>query len=456
MSTELKREISFRDLILFNITAGVTLRWISFAAAAGVFSLFIWGFSFLVFFLPLAYVVIDFTRKMPMEGGLYQWTKTTFGPFHGFVCAWCYVVNNLFYYPSLLVAIAGYAAFIMRGNEQTLQDNVSYVRIFSLTALWVILFLKLIGVRFGKWVENIGGLAIWIPGVLLIVLGLIHYLRVGSAVNFSTVSFLPDFTKLDTWLVWQTLCFAFSGIELASTMSEEVKQPERNIPRSIYTAGIVIVTIYVIGTLAVIVSVNQQKINLITGIMQAISEVLTDVGLPWLRPGIALLLTLGGLGTLGAWLAGPARLPYTVGVDRYLPKALGKIHPRWGTPYVSLLWLGIISTAILLMSSAGSSVKDAYLKLTNATIIVYFIPYIYLFTSHIRMNWKTEKKPLPLITALVGLASTTAAVILSGCPPPAEKSPWNYVLLVDGGSLAFIVISMVFYFIAKRKIKKAV
>src|SRR5437867_8734768 len=118
---QLRREYSFRDLILFHITAIVTLRWISFAAARGPSSLSLWCLSFFVFLLPIAYVVIDFSRRMPEEGGLYQWTKHTLGPFHGFICAWCYVVNNLFYFPSLLVTVAGYAAFTMAANNEALQ-----------------------------------------------------------------------------------------------------------------------------------------------------------------------------------------------------------------------------------------------------------------------------------------------------------------------------------------------
>jgi glutamate:GABA antiporter len=451
--TELRRELSLKDLILFNITAGITLRWISYAASNGPFTITIWILAFLFFFLPLSYVVIDFTRKMPKEGGLYQWTKATFGPFHGFVCAWCYVVNNLFYYPSLLVAIASYAAYIFAGT-QALQDNVAYIRNFSLIALWGVLFLNLIGMKFGKWVENIGGLSIWIPGTLVIVFGFLHYFRVGSALDFSHANFIPNFKLLGTWAVWQTLCFAFSGIELSSTMSEEIHDPEKNLPRSIYTAGIIIVCIYALGTLAVMVSVSGTKINLITGIIQAISEVLSNAGLGFLKPWIAVLLTAGGLGTLGAWLAGPARLPYTVGVDRYLPKSLGKIHPRWGTPYVSLLWLGAISTVILLMSSASSTVKDAYLQLTNATIIVYFIPYIYLFVSHIWMNWNSERKIVPIFLAIAGCLSTLIAVILSSLPPEGETHPLKYILIVDGGSLIFVLLSVIFYLTARRKLAR--
>jgi glutamate:GABA antiporter len=452
MAEKLRREFSFRDLVFFNITAVITLRWISLAAARGPFTIVIWIFAFLVFFLPLAYVVIDFTRKMPKQGGLYQWTKSSFGPFHGFVCAWCYVVNNLFYYPSLLVAISGYAVFAIAPDNPSLQDNILYVTLFSLGAFWLILFLHLIGMRFGKWVENIGGLSIWIPGMLVILLGLIRYSRSGSAANFSGESIWPNFRTLQTWTTWQTLCFGFSGIELASTMSEEVKDPEKNIPRSIYISGIAIVSIYILGTIAVMISVSSSKINLVTGIMQAISEVLNTVGLGFLSPGVALLLTFGGLGTLGAWIAGPARLPYSLGVDRYFPAPLAKIHPRWSTPYISLLWIGLLSTIILLMNSlGGASVKELYLQLTNATIIVYFIPYLYLFAAHLWNNWNSERKPVPMILAVAGFMATLAAVILSGYPPPDDPKRLLYFLKVVGGSFSFVVLSMFFYWRAIRK-----
>ena len=132
----------------------------------------------------------------------------------------------------------------------------------------------------------------------------------------------------------------------------------------------------------------------------------------------------------------------------------GKLHPRWGTPYVSLLWLGIISTVILLMSSASSTVKDAYVQLTNATIIVYFIPYIYLFLAHIWTNWKTEKRPIPFLLAFSGLAATFSAVVLSSLPPEGETHRLKYVLIVDGGSLVFILLSVVFYWNARRKMAR--
>src|SRR3990172_12158507 len=427
MSSELRREYGLRDLVLFHSTAIITLRWISFAAARGPSSIGLWALAFFAFLLPSAYVVIDFSRKMPQEGGLYQWTKNTLGPFHGFVCAWCYVVNNLFYFPSLLVAVAGFAAFTMVGDNQSLQNSTTYVRLFSLSALWIVLFLNLIGVKFGKWVQNIGGLSIWIPGSLLILLGLVQLLRTGSATTFTFGGLFPNFGSLDTWSVWSQICFAFTGIELASTMSEEIKDPVRSLPKSIYYACVVVTSIYLIGTISILVCIGAENTNLVTGIIQAISGVLSSVGIPGFATPIALLLTLGGLGTLAAWGAGAARLPYSVGVDRYLPQVLGKVHPRWGTPYVSLLALGILSSIITLLSFQGASVKEAYLKLANACLILYFIPFVYLFLAYIWFNAKQTRSGIRFLLCVVGIISTLIAIVLA-CIPPADTGSTNYIV----------------------------
>lgn len=452
MAGELRREFTLRDLVLFHITAVITVRWISYAAARGPSSLSLWALAFVLFFLPIAYTVIDFTRKMPEQGGLYQWTKVTLGPFHGFICAWCYIVNNLFYFPSLLVAVSGYFAFSLVGDSQSLQSSKWFVGAFSLASIWVILLLNLIGLKFGKWVNNIGGLSIWIPCTVLIIFGFWRYFLHGSATNFASASFFPNFRTLDTWTAWSLICFAFTGLELASTMSGEVKDPGKSIPRSIYLAGFFITVIYILGTVAALFMVSSDKINLVTGIMQAISVIFQSAGLSFITPTVALLLTLGGLGTFGAWLAGAARMPYSVGVDRYLPPVLAKVHPRFGTPYVSLLVLGIISSLIVLMSLAGSTVEKAYLFMANATLIIYFIPFVYLFVSHLVMNWKSERKPAGLFLALAGIFSTTVAIVLAVLPSPGEPNPWRYFFMILIGSFGFVLVSLIFYFRSRGKI----
>lgn len=449
MSEGLRREFSLRDLILFHITAIVTVRWISFAAARGPSSISLWASAFFLFFLPIGYVVLDFSRKMPEQGGLYQWTKHTMGPFHGYLCAWSYVVNNLFYFPSLLVAVAGYLAFMLKGDDQALQSNKLFVILFALSSIWGILILNYIGLRIGKWVENIGGLSIWLPCTLLIGFGLVQLFRHGSATTFTTTNIFPDFKVLDTWSAWANICFAFTGIELASTMSGEIKNVEKNLPRSIFIAGFIITCIYCLGTYSIMIFIGSGKINLVTGIMQAISLIFEGLGVGHLTRVVAALLVLGGLGTVGAWLAGAARIPYTVGLDSYLPKAFGRLHPRFGSPHVSLLILGGISSVIVLISLAGSSVQEAYLILSNAALILYFIPFLYLFAAHILHNARGARKKIAFVLTAAGTLSTLVAIVLA-CIPPPDTNFWRYELECVGGSSMFLLLSLIFFFRGKR------
>jgi hypothetical protein len=122
--------------------------------------------------------------------------------------------------------------------------------------------------------------------------------------------------------------------------------------------------------------------------------------------------------------------------------------------YVVIDFTRKMPTVILLMSSASATVKDAYLQLTNTTIIVHFIPYVYLFLSHMWMNWKTQKKVFPMLLAIAGLLSTLIAVVLSSLPPVGEANPVKYILIVDGGSLIFVLVSIIFYLNARRKLAR--
>src|ERR1022692_4541893 len=104
---ELKRSIGFRDLVLFNVSAVLSLRWIATAAKTGPHALTLWVLAMVMFFIPQSLTVVALTERFPEEGGIYDWTKRAFGPFHGFFCGWCYWVSNLSFFPALLIAGVG-------------------------------------------------------------------------------------------------------------------------------------------------------------------------------------------------------------------------------------------------------------------------------------------------------------------------------------------------------------
>jgi amino acid transporter len=236
-------------------------------------------------------------------------------------------------------------------------------------------------------------------------------------------------------------------------MSGEVKNPEKNLPRSIYLGGAAITIIYMLGTLAVLILVPPGKINLITGIVQAIDAILSQIGMPQLTQLVALLLTFGALGTLGAWIAGVARMPYSMGVDRFFPEKLGRIHAKYKTPYIALVWLGIISIAIMAVSflAGEGKVKDVYILLVNATIIIYFIPYLYLFASHIVYNLRNEKKILPYVLGTIGIISTSVAIVLTFFPADTPDL-LSYRLNLAIGCAAGILLGVLLYVVRRKTV----
>jgi amino acid transporter len=209
-------------------------------------------------------------------------------------------------------------------------------------------------------------------------------------------------------------------------MGEEIHDPRRVVPRAIVIAGLVIVALYVVGTAAILVALPSEQVGSIQGIMQAIERVSRRIGVPWLSPLSAFLLTVAGLGATSAWLAATARLIFVTGVDRYLPPVFGRVHPRWGTPVAALVVQGVGALVFAVLGQMGSSVKSAYDFLVSMGVITYFIPYALMFAALIL----AQREPLPagaarapggsgmaIAMALLGIATVAISIVLALFPP---------------------------------------
>jgi APA family basic amino acid/polyamine antiporter len=132
------------------------------------------------------------------------------------------------------------------------------------------------------------------------------------------------------------------------------------------------------------------------------------------------------LGQLTAFVAGNTRLPFALGLDHYLPPAFAKLHPRWGTPYVSILLQGVLSSVLLLLMQLGETLRAAYQILVDLTVIATFLPFVYIFASGFKFGQRWAGAAGGLITVL--------AIVLSAVPPPGVASVWIFELKVVGGT----------------------
>lgn len=462
---ELKRQLVSRDLVLMYVAAILSPRWIAFAAATGPASLTLWIAAGLFFFVPQALCVTALSSAFPQEGGLYTWAKRAFGDFHGFVAGWCYWVNNLFYYPSLALATAGMGLYVFGTKYAHLEQSRAYGMIGSLVLIGIAVAASVVGWRSGKWVQNLGGAANWLPIVFLLVIAALTVQRFGPANPISLASLLPRLSDLALVLAFSKMCFAFAGFELAPIVSEEIVEPRRTIPRAIFLSAISIAFVYLAGTLALLVALPTAETSIVTGINQAVTTSGARVGLDYLGAPTALLMWVAGLGALVAWFAGNGRLLFVAGLDRYLPPAFTRIHPRWSTPALALLVQGALAIVFTVLATGGSSVKNAYLFFADFTLVLYFIPYLYMFASGIVLRREVERAPgaVPIpggalgstVVNVAGFVVTALAIVLSCIPPADEERKSLRVFLLVGGAIAFVAIGVGLYALAARRGRRA-
>ncbi len=461
----LHRALGLRDLVLFNLVAVVGLRWLATAAKAGPSALALWSLAALFFFVPQGLVVTELASRFPEEGGIYQWTKRALGEKHGYVCGWCYWINNVLYYPNLLISTAVIATFVIGKGESGLASNWTYVLSATLVCLWLAVLMNIVGVGTGKWLQNAGGIGTYIPGVVLIGLGAITLFTGRPSANPITAqNIVPDLGHMAGLNLWASIAFAFAGLELSSAMGGEVRNPRRTLPRAILISAPLIAFVYILGTGALLRLVPAGDINIVSGFLQAITIGVREISpaLWWLAPLCAAAYTVGNIGGVGAWLSGPARVAFAIGLDRYFPPAFGRIHPKWKTPYVAILVQASLATVFLLVSllGKGTTVEKAYLIILDTQLLIYFIPYVYLFISFMLHR----RTPAPMDTVRVpggspgafavgmsGLLVTLFAMGVAIVPPADETQPLVFELKVVGGALAFILLGGIVYWRAHRR-----
>lgn len=449
------------DLVLFNTVAIVGMRWVALTAHSGPSSISLWLLAALVFFIPQGLCVMTLSSALPKEGGLYVWITQAFGERHGFLAGWLYWASTILYFPTLALSTAVFALYVAGERYAALENSPAYAMAASLLLLAIALACNLAGKDSGRRLQNLGGWAQWLPSLVVVVIGLIALLADGSATPMPPASFAPTFSDFDTIIFFSQICFAFAGLELALIMAGEIREPRRTIPRALLLSGLVIAGIYVLNTLALMWALPSADISIIAGINQAIAQAGAAHGVAWLGPPVALLMALSGIGGLGAWMIGTARLLFVGGMDRLLPPALARVHPRWNTPYVALLVQGALAALFIVAANMGTSVHTAYLILVDATAILTFIPYLYLFAAAIRLRPRiaqdTDAIAVPgggagsVLANGVGIVTTLAAIALALVPPSDTVDRADFFLKIVGGAVGFIVAGLVLYRLAKRR-----
>ena len=447
----LKRVLGQRDLVLLFVVAVFNLNVLPSIAANGGVTIWLWIISLLLFFWPQGIAVIELAQRYPGEGGVYLWAKEVFGDFHGFLSGWCYWTNNMMYVPTVLLYFVGVSVFVLGSGHEHLAEN----RVFALTACTILLallvILNIVGLGVGKWINNIGGVGTFVAAGLLMLLGVVVWARFGSTVTWADfrVPENPRFV-LNSFGV---ICFGLVGLELASIMGDEIQDPQKTLPGAVAWGGVLSGALYIGATLTLLIAVSKQDISVLQGIVQAVTHMAARVNVPWIVAPFAFLLSLSIAGIGSAWLGGSARIPFVAGLDSYLPRWLGNLHPVYRTPYAALLVHAGVSLALVLMNFWSSGVQESFQRLLSLAVVLQLIPFLYMFGALLKIAVAADFKPRRyskatlLLAGTSGLLTTFLGIILAFFPAQQITSLASYEKWMVGGTLFFVGTAAFFFFV---------
>lgn len=456
----LKRVLRLSDLSFFLIAALVNLNSVPVVASAGPVALVLWLAGFFLFFIPQAIAVLELSNRAPQEGGIYVWNKKAWGDFHGFVSGWAYWVNNIFYVPTLLFYIIGFILYVGGNSTSSLASNPFFMMSISLGLLWVITYLNIRGFGVGKWIQNLGASGTFITAATILVIGIITAFTHGASNDISIASIVPSLGNWQFLALLSIVCLNYVGLELGSVIADEIKNPVKNIPRAVMIAGTSTILLFLVVTSSLLIAIPYKEIGIIEGILQGIEHAASAIGFGWIVFPMAILMIMNAAGNTSAWLSGAARIPFVIGIDKYLPAALGSIHAKHNTPHVALIVQGIASSFVIVIAAIGSSVGDMYLFLLQTTVVLQLIPYVYMFASLIKVrttygneNEYFKNKIITLAAGFIGGGMSMLGIAFAFVPAKSVSSIFVYEIKLIISCVGFIIPALVFYYLNNKKVK---
>lgn len=457
-----QRVMGLFDVTLFMVTAGCSLQWTATAAAAGPSSLIVWLIGVVGMFLPIALSVVFLSSAYPEEGGLCSWTERAFGPFAGFMTGWTYWSGTVAFLPSVLYFSAGSALLARPGPG--IEGTPTYFMGFSVVAILGAAILNVRGLSLAKWLNAAGAVARWVGVLLLIALALMTLARFGSSTQINRQTIVPSFRLTDI-IFWTTLAFAFTGPEAASFMDSEIRDPRKTIPRALALAAPMITIVYILGTACILFAIPPERAAGVYGAIEAIRAAAGRLGLSWLIYVGAACVVIDRVGSMCLWIGALARLPTSVGVDKYLPTRFTSLHPVYATPAFAIWTQAIIVILLVILGQSGTSVRGAYNVLIEMMIVSSLAPFLFLFGAAIKLSANRDLvakaripggRSLVVLVALLGLVTCVVSMLISFIPPPDEERPTLAVIKIAGLTGILLLGGAALYFKGRSRIENRV
>ncbi len=454
------QKLKFLDTVLYAIAVNTGLRWIAVAAAVGPAALPLWLLALVTFFIPLAVATAELTARFEAEGGIYAWTRDTYGPLLGFICGWFYWIGLMPYFAGILYFLSGLIVAAIGADPK---DTLLYLGISLAISCFVTGF-QIAGLRYGKWLPNFGSAGSWLIFFVIVALAVVIAARGAGATSFVHASYLAPF-NFDTAILWGTIVFAFAGAEAVGFLRNEVEGGTRTIVRALAVSGPAVTFLYIAGTVAFLIILPHTELTRLGGFPDALRAGLGHVGLASLAPLVIGVFALTMLGGFTAWFGVGARLPFAAGIDAFLPPVFARRNAKTGAPVAAILLQGGLMLVMVFLSQAGESVAGAYDYLVAMSVLTATIPYVFMFAVYFK---SARLKPVAgawappggrttsLVLGAVGQCATLIAIVCTLVPGSSEAHPMAAFLKIAVSTLAMLGVGLLLYWLAAARRRRAV
>ena len=376
-----QKAIGKRDIVLFCISAILLIDTVALGAAIGASSIFWWVFLGVVFFAPFSLISAELGCAYPDQGGIYAWVQRAYGARWASRITWSYWVNVAVWLPSLAVIFAGIFAQLF-WPEMPFSVQIA----IGVGLAWLTVLVNVITLEVGKWVPNIGAIIKILVFTAIIVGAGVYYSENGAANDLSLNSIKP--TLSDGFQYLPVIIYGMLGFELICAGADEIHEPKKNVPSGVLISGIIIICFYILATIAVLVAVPVQDINLVEGLVDTLSTFYGDSGI---GDGFVTLLAIGALYTFlsngATWAMGANRAAAEAAIEGELPEFFAIESKSRGTPVGAAVALCVTSSMVLVLYGfLADDNEDLFWSLFAFSGVIFVIPYVGMMFAYIKLR----------------------------------------------------------------------
>ncbi len=448
-----KKILSVFSLVMINVIAVDSLRTLPMSAKLGLPLVSYYLVAAIAFFIPVALVAAELATAYPNTGGIYVWVREAFGRRAGFITIWLQWIYNVVWYPTILAFIAATLSYLFAPH---LANNKVYLLITALSLFWLFTLLNCYGMKISSIVSILGAsFGTILPMVGIGVLGAIWLLQ-GKPIAVSTPStWVPDFSSLGNLALFSAVLFGLIGVEMSAVHAEDVKNPQHDYPRAILYSTILILATLVMGSLAIVIVVPNEHLSVVSGLIDAYAIFFESYHMPGMTKIIAILIIMGGISGVSAWIIGPTKGLLVSARDGSLPEFFSKVN-KHGAPVPILIAQGLIFTLLCAVFILFDSINAAYWLLSDLSAQMALMVYIFMFSAAIKLRYSQPEKPRSYVipggkpvmwlVAGMGILCCVAAMFIGFIPP--TQIPIGNIYFFEsflvGGLILFVALPWIF------------